>query len=105
MSRPTPPPPPRLAPNPDAGSFGASGASTAPSVDLSAGASSAPPAVDPGAEEDLNNIRNIVASARILGMKYPAAVPAVQAITQSVQDLQNAIMQVQPPAEMPAPPQ
>jgi hypothetical protein len=53
----------------------------------------------------MNNIRNIVSSARILGLKYPAAIPAVQAITSAVQDIQNAITQVAPPAEMAAPPQ
>lgn len=55
--------------------------------------------------EDMQAILNITSSARKLGMKYPAAVPAVQAITTAVQDLQNAIMQVQQPTEVAAPPQ
>lgn len=100
-----PPAPPRLANQPDAGSFTGPGASTGPSVDPSAGASPAPPTADPEALEDQNNIRNIIASARILGMKYPGAVPAVQAINSAVNDLVNAIMQVQQPPETPAPPQ
>lgn len=99
------PPPPRMAQQQaQAGSFDTS-ASTAPSVDPSQGASPAPPTTDPSTLEDMNNIRNILSSARLLGMKHPAAVPAVQTITSAVQDMQTAIMAVQPSQELPAPPQ
>ncbi len=81
------------------------GASTEPSVDPSAGASPAPPVANGDAIEDMKDIINITSSARRLAMKYPSAIPAVQNITAAVQDIQNAIMQVQPPTEPAAPPQ
>lgn len=97
-------PPPRLQQSPDAGSF-TSGASTAPSVDTSVGASPAPPESDPGAMEDMNDILSITTAARRLASKYPSAVPEVMAITDAVQKMQMKIMQVQPPSEVAAPPQ
>ena len=96
--------PPRQSQSSNAGSLEA-GASSAPSIDPSAGASPAPPVENPDAIEDMKDIVNITSAARRLAMKYPSAVPAVQTITTAVQDIQNAIMQVQPPTEVAAPPQ
>lgn len=96
--------PPRQSQHSDMASMEA-GASTAPSVDPSAGASPAPPVEDMGAIEDMENIVGITSRARKLAIKYPSAVPFVQTITGAVQDIQNSIMQVQPPAEVAAPPQ
>lgn len=96
--------PPRQSQNANMANLSA-GASTAPSVDPSAGASPAPPIENPDSIEDMKDIVSITSSARRLATKYPAAIPPVQRILAEMEELQNAIMQVQPPTEVAAPPQ
>lgn len=94
-------PPPRLN-NPDeAGSF----VPDTPDPESGTAASPVPAEANPGAMEDTQNILQITSAARKIALKYPTAVPEVQAINNAVQQLQMKITAVQPPTEVAAPPQ
>jgi hypothetical protein len=58
---------------------------------------------DPNAEA-ITMVRDIVATARRLGMKYPAAIAEVREINNAVQRLQQKIVQSRPSPEPLAPP-
>jgi len=60
---------------------------------------------NPAAEEDMQLILQIVTGARKLAMKYPAAMSEIREITDAVQRLQMKVAAMQPPGEVPAPPQ
>lgn len=99
-------PPPRLQQNsqdaPDVGTMPLAGD---PGESPTNSQPTGPGEADPGALDDTRNILLITAAARKLATKYPSAVPEVQTINDAVQKLQMKIMMVQPPAQVPTPPQ
>jgi hypothetical protein len=67
-------------------------------------AAPAPPTADKGNAAMLDAARNIVTSARVIGMRVPAALEDVRDILRAVQNIQQKIVQQQGPAEPMAPP-
>lgn len=58
----------------------------------------------PGASAVLDDVNNLITSARNIAQQFPATVPIVQQMVVLIQQMQMKIVQSMPPTEVAAPP-